>query len=33
MRAEAASQVDAAFEFARKSPYPEPAEALEHVFA
>jgi pyruvate dehydrogenase E1 component alpha subunit len=33
MRAEAARQVEAAFEFARKSPYPEPAEALEHVFA
>jgi len=33
MRAEAVRQVEAAFDFARKSPYPEPAEALEHVFA
>jgi pyruvate dehydrogenase E1 component alpha subunit len=33
IRADAKRQVEAAFEFARKSPYPEPAEALEHVFA
>jgi TPP-dependent pyruvate/acetoin dehydrogenase alpha subunit len=33
IRADAKRQVEAAFEFARKSPYPETAEALEHVFA
>jgi acetoin:2,6-dichlorophenolindophenol oxidoreductase subunit alpha len=29
----ARAEVDAAIEFARTSPYPEPAAALEHVFA
>jgi pyruvate dehydrogenase E1 component alpha subunit len=29
----ARAEVDAALEFARTSPYPEPASALEHVFA
>jgi pyruvate dehydrogenase E1 component alpha subunit len=33
MRAEAKRQVEAAFAFARSSAYPEPAEALQHVFA
>ncbi|MGC2517634.1 MAG: thiamine pyrophosphate-dependent dehydrogenase E1 component subunit alpha [Burkholderiales bacterium] len=33
VRAAAKSKVEAAFDFARKSPYPAPAEALEHVFA
>ena len=33
MRGDAKRQVDAAFEFARSSAYPEPAAALQHVFA
>jgi pyruvate dehydrogenase E1 component alpha subunit len=33
MRAEAKAEVEAAFQFARKSPYPQAAEALQHVFA
>jgi pyruvate dehydrogenase E1 component alpha subunit len=32
IRARAAERVTAAYEFARESPLPEPAEALEHVF-
>jgi pyruvate dehydrogenase E1 component alpha subunit len=31
--AAARKEVDEAFAFARQSPYPAPAEALEHVFA
>ncbi len=33
LRAEATEQVDAAIEFARSSPFPEPEDALLHVFA
>jgi TPP-dependent pyruvate/acetoin dehydrogenase alpha subunit len=32
LAARARQEVDAAFEFARNSPYPEPEEALQHVF-
>ena len=32
IRSRATQRVTAAYEFARESPLPDPAEALEHVF-
>ena len=33
LEAEVKAELDEAVEFARSSPYPDPADALEHVYA
>ena len=33
IEAEVKAQVDAAYDFARNSPYPDPSTAMTHVFA